>query len=119
MRVIVGSKRTFDEQAARRLLARELKRANNITSTLTNHGLMASNRWRERLGKIKAPTLVVHGTEDPVLPFGHGVALSKEIPGAKLLPLEGSGHELHRDDWDLIINAIIQHTSGNSGVTRN
>lgn len=72
---------------------------------------MASTRWRERLPEITAPTLVIHGTEDPVLPFGHGIALSKELRGAKLLPLEGAGHELHRADWGTIIEEIIGHTS--------
>ena len=116
MRVIAGSKHSFDEQSARRLLKREFRRANNIASTLTNHSVMASNRWRDRLGEINAPTLVIHGTEDPVLPFGHGVALSKEIKGAKLLPLEGSGHELRHDDWSAIIPAILTHTSLQTGA---
>ena len=119
MRVLAGSKHSFDEQGAGRLVTQEFRRANNIASTLTNHSVLTSNSWRERLGEIKAETLVIHGTEDPVLPFGHGVALSKEIAGAKLLPLEGSGHELHRDDWDTIIKAILKHTSVSSVLHQN
>ena len=37
----------------------------------------------DRLPEIKAPTLVVHGTEDPILPLDHGMALADNIPGAK------------------------------------
>jgi hypothetical protein len=43
--------------------------------------------------------------------YQNGVALAAEIPGATLLTLEGTAHELHRDDWDTIIEAIIKHTS--------
>jgi pimeloyl-ACP methyl ester carboxylesterase len=111
MRVLSGPGRSFDEQAARALVTREFDRAINITSSLTNHALMQSTRWRERLVRITAPTLVIHGTEDPVLPFGHGVALSKEIRGARLLPLEGAGHEIHQADRDRIIQAVVEHTS--------
>lgn len=42
---------------------------------------------------MRAPTLVLHGTDDPFLPYGHGVALAAEIPGARLIPLAGAGHE--------------------------
>jgi pimeloyl-ACP methyl ester carboxylesterase len=111
MRVLTGSGRSFDEQGARSLVEREAKRAINVSSSLTNHSLIASNRWRERLGEVQTPTLVIHGTDDPVLPFGHGEALSKEIRGAKLLPLNGAGHELHRDDWDVIIREMLRHMS--------
>ncbi|MEH6980211.1 alpha/beta fold hydrolase, partial [Bacillus pseudomycoides] len=60
---------------------------------------------------ITVSTLVIHGTEDTALPYEHGLALANEIPNASLLPLEGTGHEIHFDDWDNIINAISKHTS--------
>ena len=41
------------------------------------------------LSSIAAPTLVIHGTADPMFPIEHGEALAEEIPGATLLPLEG------------------------------
>ena len=45
-------------------------------------------RWRERLGELTLPTLVVHGRADPFFPVGNGEALAREIPGARLLVLE-------------------------------
>jgi 3-oxoadipate enol-lactonase len=45
-----------------------------------------------RLGQIAAPTLVIHGTEDRMLPFANGVAIAAAIPGARLEALEGAGH---------------------------
>lgn len=48
-------------------------------------------RWRERLGEIRLPTLVVHGRRDPFFPLGNGKALATEIPTARLLVLERMG----------------------------
>jgi 3-oxoadipate enol-lactonase len=45
-----------------------------------------------RLGEIAAPTLIVHGTEDGVLPFANGELLASLMPTASFEPLEGVGH---------------------------
>ncbi|MFL5845220.1 MAG: alpha/beta fold hydrolase [Solirubrobacteraceae bacterium] len=45
-----------------------------------------------RLAQITAPTLVIHGTADRMLPFANGEAIAATIPGARLAPLEGVGH---------------------------
>jgi pimeloyl-ACP methyl ester carboxylesterase len=68
-------------------------------------------RWRERLGGITAPTLVVHGDEDPFFPHGNGVALAAEIPGATLLTLPGIGQGLPRVTWPTVVDALLRHTS--------
>ena len=47
-------------------------------------------RWRERLAELAIPALVVHGRRDPFFPIGNGEALAREIPGARLLVLEGA-----------------------------
>jgi pimeloyl-ACP methyl ester carboxylesterase len=65
---------------------------------------------RRRLAGITAPTLVIHGTEDPVFPIAHGAALAGDIPGARLLELEQTGHELPPAVWDTVIPAILEHS---------
>ena len=45
-------------------------------------------RWRERLSELAIAALVVHGRRDPFFPVGNGEALTREIPGARLLVLE-------------------------------
>jgi pimeloyl-ACP methyl ester carboxylesterase len=70
-----------------------------------------TGRWRERLGELDVPTLVVHGGEDPLFSIEHGRALAREIPGAQLLTLPHAGHELPREDWDAIIAAILRLTA--------
>jgi pimeloyl-ACP methyl ester carboxylesterase len=68
-------------------------------------------RWRERLGGITAPTLVVHGADDPFFPLGNARALAAEIPGAELLVLPGTGNGLPRRTWDTVVSAMLRHTS--------
>ena len=51
-------------------------------------------RWRERLGELALPTLVVHGRADPFFPVGNGEALAAAIPGARLLVLDDMGTAL-------------------------
>jgi pimeloyl-ACP methyl ester carboxylesterase len=60
---------------------------------------------------MRAPTLVIHGTADPMFPLPHGQALASEIPSARLLRLEGAGHGVQRADWDVITEAIATHTA--------
>jgi pimeloyl-ACP methyl ester carboxylesterase len=55
---------------------------------------------------------VLHGTEDPLFPIAHGEALATEIPGARLLRLEGMGHQAPpRPLWDEVVAAILVHTA--------
>jgi pimeloyl-ACP methyl ester carboxylesterase len=86
----------------------------DIAAQLTNPFMIdAGEPWRGRLGEICAPTLVLHGTEDPLFPIGHGRALAAEITGARFIPLEQTGHEVFpRYQWDIVIPAILDHTAG-------
>jgi pimeloyl-ACP methyl ester carboxylesterase len=79
---------------------------------MNNHFLLATgdDLARRRLAGITAPTLVIHGTEDPVFPIAHGAALADDIPGARLLELEQTGHELPPVVWDTVIPAILEHS---------
>jgi pimeloyl-ACP methyl ester carboxylesterase len=110
-RASAGS-RPFDESSVREVAGRAFDRTANFESTMTNHDVVVGGvaRWRERLAELRIPTLVIHGTEDPVLPHPHGVALAAAIPGAKLLSLEGIGHELPAAVWDVVVPAVLAHT---------
>jgi pimeloyl-ACP methyl ester carboxylesterase len=66
------------------------------------------------LRDLDLPTLVVHGTHDPLFPVEHGVALAAEIPGATLLRLSGVGHELPCRSWDTVLPAITHHTTSST-----
>jgi len=110
-RLLSGSAHSFDESAIRELARADFERTPNLM-TAFNHGLLGGGeKWLNRLDEIAIPTLVIHGTEDLVLPYAHGLALKAEIPNAKLLTLSGTGHELYPDDWFVMIEAIQQHTA--------
>ena len=68
-------------------------------------------RSRPPLSSITAPTLVIHGTADPMFPVAHGEALADTIPNATLLTLEHGGHGIDEADWSTIAEAIIVHTA--------
>jgi pimeloyl-ACP methyl ester carboxylesterase len=110
-RQLAGTRHPFDEAAARELVRRDLERAID-PARLQNHGNVGGDedRWKGRVGEIAAPLLVIHGTADPLFPHRHGVALAEAVPGARLVTIEGGGHELHERDWDQILNAIAGHT---------
>jgi pimeloyl-ACP methyl ester carboxylesterase len=104
--------RPFDEAARRELAGRNVDRSVDIAASMTNHFVLEGGEsGRERLGGIRAPTLILHGTEDPLFPIGHAQALEREIPDARLVPLEQTGHELPRAAWDVVVPAILEHTS--------
>ncbi len=111
-RVSASPSRPFNEPAMRELWGEVFDRTTNMASTMTNHSVLAeSDPPVQRLADMSIPTLVLHGVDDPVLPYPHGRALASEIPGAKLLPLEQTGHELPRAVWDVVIPALLEHTS--------
>lgn len=112
-RMLAGGRRTFDETAVRELVQREVARAHDFAAA-QNHDLLADAEKpaRQPLSSVTAPTLVVHGTADPMFPPGHGRALAAEIPGARMLPIEGAGHGIDRADWQVIVHAILHHTEG-------
>lgn len=110
-RVLAGGHRPFDEAACRDLVRRDVDRAGNVAS-LQNHDLMAHGDGPHRpLSSIARPTLVIHGTADPMFPQAHGQVLADEIPGARFLPIEGAGHGIDRADWPTIVPAILRHTA--------
>jgi pimeloyl-ACP methyl ester carboxylesterase len=116
-RVLAGDQRPFDEAGVRDLVQRDIARAHDFAA-LQNHELLEDDdRPRKPLSSIKARTLVIHGTADPMFPIPHGQALVEEITGARLLPLEGAGHGVQRAEWDIITDAIATHTDGERSPT--
>ena len=78
----------FNEAALGAIAARALDGTTNLASSITNHAAIDSgDGWRERLGEVSAPTLVIHGTEDPIYPYGNaGLRWGRRLlaPGCSL-----------------------------------
>lgn len=104
----------FDEAHVRALVERIVDRTNDMAASAVNHARAEEGELvRGRLAEIAAPALVIHGTADPMFPYGHGEALARGIPHAELLPLEGVGHQVPpRAWWTSVIAAMLRHTSG-------
>jgi pimeloyl-ACP methyl ester carboxylesterase len=106
--------RYFDEAESRAYAGRVYDRTVDIHAASVNHGSAdpGSTPIRARHGEITVPVLVIHGTEDPVLPFRHAEVLVEELPNARLMPLEGVGHQLLPESlWPAVVSAILTHTA--------
>jgi pimeloyl-ACP methyl ester carboxylesterase len=71
--------------------------------------IIASGNRTKALHHITAPTVVIHGTADRLVRPSGGRATAKAIPGAKLVKVEGMGHDLPRPLWDQIVPAIVDN----------
>lgn len=110
-RLLSGSAHPFDESAIRALAGADFDRTPNLLSAFNHASLRDADRWLGRLDEVMAPSLIIHGTEDPVLPYAHALALHAALRHSTLLALTGTGHELHQADWPVILDAIEQHTT--------
>ena len=99
-----------DEARIRRIAGRVFDRSLDPAAGANHWGIPAASGRREQLSDVRAPTLVLHGTRDPLFPIEHGRALAREIPNARLLGVPGLGHQFPPPEtWDLIVPAILAH----------
>ena len=106
-RLLAGGQRPFAEAPIRSLVLRDVERARDFAAVQNHDVLLEGEAVGGSLSSIAAPTLVIHGTADPMFAIEHGEALAREIPGAGLLRLEGAGHGVDRADWETITGAIL------------
>jgi pimeloyl-ACP methyl ester carboxylesterase len=73
--------------------------------------IVADGDRRERLQSVKAPTLVIHGEADPLVPLAGGKDTAAHIRGARLKTIPGMGHDLPLELVDEIADAIAEHAN--------
>jgi pimeloyl-ACP methyl ester carboxylesterase len=117
-RALASTAHPHDAGAAKRLIERDIARARSFASA-TNHFRLSGGEGgpKPEAADIRIPVLVIHGTSDPIFPIEHGLAFVKTVPNTRWLPIEGGGHELHRDDWPVMIDTIVSHTQVARGDT--
>ena len=99
-----------DEQYIRERAGRAYDRGFDVRAGGRQLGaIVASGDRTRKLASIKAPTLVIHGTVDKMIRPSGGRATARAIPGARLMMIEGMGHDLPRGVWPQIIDAISEH----------
>ncbi len=104
----------FDEPRLRTIAGRVFDRTNDIAASMANHFILDQDGPTDpRLSRLEGlPTLVLHGTADPMFPLAHGRALADAIPGAWLVELDGVGHQLPPPPtWKRLVDALIDHTT--------
>lgn len=70
--------------------------------------IMASGDRTQELREIRVPTTVIHGKDDPLIPFRGGQATVRAIEGAKLIAIPGMGHDLPREVWPQVVDAVVE-----------
>ena len=106
----VGSPGLFDEERVRALSRAAFERAHDPTSFARQlAAIWAAGNRTESLRAIHAPTLVIHGALDPLIPPEAGRATAAAIDGAELLMIDGMGHDMPPPLWDQLATAIADH----------
>jgi pimeloyl-ACP methyl ester carboxylesterase len=101
-----------DEDDLRDVAARSYDRGRNPAGSGRQlAAIIASGDRTPRLGSISVPTVVIHGTKDKLVNPSGGRATAKAIPGARLVKIEGMGHDLPRGTWPQIIGAIAENAA--------
>lgn len=77
--------------------------------------IIASGDRTAELRRITAPTLVIHGSADRLVAPSGGRATARAIPGARLISIQGMGHDMPRAIWPRMINAIAEHAAKADG----
>jgi 3-oxoadipate enol-lactonase len=73
---------------------------------------LAAWDFRDSLGSVEAPTLVLVGSEDPATPPDHAQLIADCIPGARLVVLPEAAHMLNVEQPDAFDRAVLDHLTG-------
>ena len=114
--ISTGTAYPFDEEAVREGLARGYDRAYHPKGTGRQFAaILAAGDRTGALGRVRVPTLVVHGEEDQVIGVSGGQATAAAIPGARLLLVPGLGHELPPGFWPTLADALVENADRADG----
>jgi pimeloyl-ACP methyl ester carboxylesterase len=100
----------FDKDRVRDMVARSYDRGHDPAGPGRQLGaIVASGDRTAELRTIRVPTLVIHGSKDKMVARSGAVATAKAIPGARLMIVEGMGHDLPEAAWPQLVEAIAAH----------
>ena len=112
LKLIYGSGLPFDEEFHNSIAAQTFDRSFCPEGTGRQYlAIMVQKDRTDELGKLKMPSLVIHGDEDPLVPLAGGKATSEAIPNAEFMVVKGMGHALPNLNayWGDIKDAMIRH----------
>lgn len=108
-RKLVGPADPFDDHYERARIVRAVDRASNPAGFVRQLQAIGVAEGRlERLATLRVPTLVIHGDADILVPVENGRLVAAAVPGARLLEIDGMGHDLPRRIWSQVADAIAE-----------
>ncbi len=109
-RALAGDELGFDEAWTRDMAERSWERSSYSDGALRQMAAIVAARPRTRaLASVRVPTLVLHGSADPIIPVEHAHQTAQAIPGAELVVIEGLGHDIGPPGWPFSIPTIVEH----------
>ena len=119
IKILAGPVYPPDEKRIRALVVRSMKRSDDRAGMARHNALSALGLGEDRRPKlktIKVPTVVIHGTEDPLLSIEGGKDTAANIPGAEFRLIQGMGHDLPIPLARTIADAIAAAASRATGA---
>lgn len=108
-RVLIGPGDPYDEAWERRRAERNIDRAYYPVGTERQFvSVLAAHHRLEALRQLHVPTLVIHGVDDILIPVENGRLVAAAVPGARILEIEGMGHDLPKRAWPVVLDAIAE-----------
>jgi pimeloyl-ACP methyl ester carboxylesterase len=105
-----GSPGLFDADHLRRLAGESWDRCHEPLGVARQlAAILASGSRSSALATLAIPSLVIHGTADTLVQPSGGERTAEVIPDAKLLMVDGMGHDLPRPLWPTLVDAICGH----------
>ena len=111
-KILHGTGYPYDEERIRRLAELSYDRCFNPDGLIRQMAaVLATGSRKEDLSNIQCPTLVIHGSDDPLVSVEGGRDTAEAIEGAELLIIEGMGHSLPVETWERIADAIAKNAA--------
>jgi pimeloyl-ACP methyl ester carboxylesterase len=108
-RVLIGPADPYDEASERRRAERNIDRAYYPVGTERQFvSVLAAHHRLEALRQLHVPALVIHGVDDILIPVENGRLVAAAVPGARLIEIEGMGHDLPKRAWPVVLDAIAE-----------
>ncbi len=112
MRIIHGTGIPFDGETALKMVTTAYDRSYYPAGYSRQlAAIMASGNRKPALASVTVPTLVIHGSDDPLVPVEGGKDTAEAIPGAELLIVEGMGHSVPPQVWPQVMDAFLKNAN--------
>jgi len=107
---VIGSHTSFDEARIRKRAAEAWDRDHDPSGVARQAAAVFTQRDRTQdLARVRTPTVVIHGADDPLIDVSGGEATARAIPGARLVVVPGMAHDVPEAAWETIVDAIVDN----------